>query len=228
MRPNFAEADEKKNEYKQIYEQFVECANLGVNIDWETLQQSKILRVTKKYLAKQCPEMFAKIAERNEDYMKFYVQIVEFLRTGSHKNLAEDVEVAELVKYNTLKPQDEQIRSKEYTGCKKEEQNDNYDITGVVLIPECLLDVYPETAEKYDDYKELYEQSAECTKPGAHKNSVDGLDTAELVRFNTSKYEDEQNYNYDITGEITVPERLKFEDKAEPKDRMEARFIVIV
>ena len=128
-----------------------------------------------KYPAKHCPEMFAEIAERNEEYKKFYEQIVEYLRTRSHENLAEHVEVAELVRYNTLEPEDEQIRSKEYTGCKKEEQNDNYDFTGVVLIPECLLDVYPETAEKYDDCKELYEQSAECTKPGAHQNSVDGF-----------------------------------------------------
>ena len=28
MRLNFAEADEKKNEYQKIYEQFVECVNL--------------------------------------------------------------------------------------------------------------------------------------------------------------------------------------------------------
>ena len=62
------------------------------------------------------------------------------------------------------------------------------------------------------------------------------------MRFNTLKSEDEQNrskeyidckmkgqnYNYDITGEITVPERLKFENKAEPNNHMEARFNVIV
>ena len=97
------------------------------------------------------------------------------------------------MRYNTLKPEDEQNRSKEYTGCNKEGQNDNYDIIGEVLIPECLLDVRPETAEKSDDYKKLYEQFAKCMKPGAHENSVDGLDTAELKRFNTLKSEDEQN-----------------------------------
>ena len=47
-------------------------------------------------------------------------------------------EVAELVRYNTLKPEDEQNRSKEYIDCKKEGQNDNYDITGEILVPECL------------------------------------------------------------------------------------------
>ena len=44
----------------------------------------------------------------------------------------------ELVKYNTLKPEDKQNRSKEYIDCKKEGQNDNYDITGEITAPECL------------------------------------------------------------------------------------------
>ena len=42
------------------------------------------------------------------------------------------------MRYNTLKPEDEQNRSKEYIDCKKEGQNDNYDITGEILVPECL------------------------------------------------------------------------------------------
>ena len=193
--------------------------------------------LTPEYLIDEPPE----IAE-NDGYKKFYKQIVEYMKTGSHEKLVDDFEVAELTRYNTLKPEDEQNRSKEYINCKKEGQNDNYEITGKFLIPECLLDVYPETAEKNDDYKKFYEQVAECMKPGAHENFDDGSDTAELVRFNTLKSEDEQNrskkyierkkegqnYNYDITGEIIVPECLKFENKSEPKNHMEARFNVNV
>ena len=48
-----------------------------------------------------------------------------------------------------------------------------------------LLDVYPKIAEKNDDYKKSYEQLAKCMEPGIHENFVEGLDTAELVRFST-------------------------------------------
>ena len=182
-------------------------------------------------------EVPIEIAEKNDDHKKLYELIVEYMRTRSHENLVDGLEVAELVRYNTLKPEDEQIRSKEYIGSKKEGQNDNYDITGENAIPESLLDVYPETAEKNDDYKKIYERLAECMKPGIHVNFVDDFVTVELVRFNTLKPEDKQNkskeyidckkegqsYNYDITGEMNVPECLKFENKSEPKIHMEAR-----
>ena len=70
------------------------------------------------------------IAEKNDDHKKFYEQIVEYVRTGPHWNLVDSFEVPGLVKYNTLKPEDEQNRSKEYIDCKKEGQNHSYDITG--------------------------------------------------------------------------------------------------
>ena len=258
MRPNFAGADEKTNEYQKIYEQFVECVNLNNHEDFaDGFETAELLRHNtskprdvqislKKYIIHMkenqnefdynmdvtlTPECFIdvplEISEKNDDHKKLYEQFVEYMRTGPHENLVDE---------------DEPTRSKEYIGCKKEGQNDNYDITGENIIRECLPDVYPETAEKIDDYKKFYEQLAEYMKPGAHENFVDGLDTAELVRFNTFKSEDEQNrskeyidckkegqnYNYDITGEITVPECLKFENKSEPKNHMEARFNVNV
>ena len=79
-----------------------------------------------------------KIAEKNDDYKKSYEQIVECMEPGSHENLVDGFEIAELVTYNTLKSEDEQIKLKEYIDCKKVGQNDNYDITGETLIPECL------------------------------------------------------------------------------------------
>ena len=106
------------------------------------------------------------------------------MKTRSHENLVDGLEVDELGEVQQ-KFEDEQIRSKEYIGSKKEGQNDNYNITGENAIPESLLDVNPETAEENDDYKKIYERLAEYMKLGIHVNSVDGLVIVELVRFNT-------------------------------------------
>ena len=60
-----------------------------------------------------------------------------------------------------------------------ENQNDNYDINGVILDSMCLLDVYLKINEKNDEYKKFYEQSAECLKPGNHENFTDDQDATE-------------------------------------------------
>ena len=50
-----------------------------------------------------------------------------------------------------------------------------------------FLDVFTEIDEKKNDDQKIYEQSVECMKLGVHENFVDGIETAELLKVNTSK-----------------------------------------
>ena len=130
--------------------------------------------------------------EDKSDYQGFYEQFVECKELGVHENFIDGVEIAEPMKGYSSELGDVMISLKEYIIYMKESQNEIDYITDEFLIPECLLDVFPEIAEKNDDHKKFYEQLIECTKPGVHENFVDGFVIAELLRFNTSKSEDEQ------------------------------------
>ena len=108
----------------------VDSADLPLNISRESLQQNKILRVIKKNLVKKCLEMFAEIAEKTDDYKKFYEQFGKCIKLGVHKDSADRVKVAELLRYRTSKSGDESVFFKEYVDRMKEGQNDIYYITG--------------------------------------------------------------------------------------------------
>ena len=51
--------------------------------------------------------MSAEINEKNDEYKKFYEQIVECLKLGIHANFADDVDTIEHARCNALNPEDE-------------------------------------------------------------------------------------------------------------------------
>jgi len=74
-------------------------------------------------------EMVAEIAEKRHGCKLFDEQFGECLKLGAHENAKNRTKVAELLRFHTSEPGDEQISLKRYVDRMDEGQNENFYIT---------------------------------------------------------------------------------------------------